>query len=53
MRCRFNGLCDFCKIFKPRCVTVYLKSEPTRPVVLCEACKKKVRGEYQLDRRHG
>jgi hypothetical protein len=51
MRAMFNGICYFCKTFKPRCANVlYVAQSFSR--VFCEDCRKSHKGKYLLCPEH-
>ena len=57
MKAQFNGLCNRCKTFKPRCAFVYLRVGGAfrfycQPSILCEDCRRDERGKYRLDAKH-
>jgi hypothetical protein len=56
MRGSFNGVCQACNSFKPRCATIYWRKKGnifhTVPQILCEGCRKKHAGEFRLDEKH-
>jgi hypothetical protein len=55
MKALFNGVCDGCNKFMPRCAVIHIKpSWPNRvkTQTRCEACRRAIRGSYNLDKRH-
>lgn len=51
----FNGACDECKHFRPRCATVeWTPPRAGKPAlaVLCDECRKALRGRFRLHERH-
>ena len=58
MRATFNGTCDRCKQFKPRCALVNLRVDGkatqyhVETTTACPECRKQLHGSYRLDERH-
>lgn len=45
-----NHVCNICGQFKPRCLHVKFKRGGAK--VLCEDCRKKMRGKFVVDVKH-
>lgn len=58
MRALFNGTCERCKAFRPRCARVYLRVDGKATqfrdaaTVLCDVCRKERKGRFRVDERH-
>ncbi len=57
MKAAFNGHCNSCDTFKPRCATVYFKPGSKSkygggPVTLCNECRRLLYGIFRLDAKH-
>ena len=60
MKATFNGTCDTCGGFKPRCTKVYPRTgfNVARPdadlgiMILCPSCRKSHRVMYRLHEQH-
>ena len=56
MKALFNGTCDFCEQFRPRCARIRLRYQGRRMKlagvsVACEECREKLRGKFFVVRR--
>jgi hypothetical protein len=51
MKALFNGRCERCGDFKPRCANVVLVNVGTA-MILCDGCRRVMRGKYRLAAKH-
>ena len=58
MKATFNGACDGCGNFMPRCATIHIKPSwrnrdvQQRTQIRREECRRKIKGSYILGDKH-
>jgi predicted metal-binding protein len=58
MKALFNGTCEKCDQFKPRCARVHIRrpGKATQycpeTIVVCEDCRRLINGQYRLAEQH-